>query len=700
MRKVVIVIVPVVVIGLALVAWFYFAHYRTSGAGRYATMSTEELEGEVVEEGSSEAALILAERYLRRGLLSEAARSERYVLSEDPANPEAHAILGLNYAVAGQIDQAEKEAAALKGGAGPKGTAYQLLLEAVLAARRDSSERARQYLAAFMEAAPENPVGYYYAGGFDLSSGRVERAQMSFQKALSFEGECGPALVGLGDIMNKKNRKAKALELYRKAVESDPDNFMYRQKLLEAYRGLGDEKKATAELRKILYFTPGMKQVYFERGLGLLKRKQYAQAVELAEKMLSIFDRFPEGHIVEALALASLGRRDSALVSIESSLADGFGIPQIHHCAGLGYLVLDMPGKAEEQFAKAIAVDPRSGRSYIVLAVADQLRGKYDRALREIGMAGLRGEPAVLLSFLKANVMLSKGDKKGYAENIQNGMRLVPGMERELDSSFLDSGKKSTLLGRQRNLMIVYFLNGLYEQVVETGEEVLRGFRKDLFALYYTGLAKVEQGEPEEALGYFDRILFLDAKLISARMSLGNIYLELGELEKAGSSYQAVIEADPRFGAARLALGEVLLRSGDEAGAEEAFRKAVGLLPGSSEPYRRLALLLSGKPRKGSEAVRMASKALELSPRDPVTLDTAGWVYLRSGRVREALEYLRQSVAGMPGNPSVRYHLGIAWKKLGKLEEARRELQTALLISDDFPGAEDARSTLRKLSRR
>jgi Flp pilus assembly protein TadD len=50
-------------------------------------------------------------------------------------------------------------------------------------------------------------------------------------------------------------------------------------------------------------------------------------------------------------------------------------------------------------------------------------------------------------------------------------------------------------------------------------------------------------------------------------------------------------------------------------------------------------------------------------------------------------------------NPEYHSHLGLAYAKAGRVEDARESLERALALRRDFPGADEARSTLASLKR-
>ncbi|MDJ0888058.1 MAG: cytochrome c biogenesis factor, partial [Desulfobacterales bacterium] len=78
--------------------------------------------------------------------------------------------------------------------------------------------------------------------------------------------------------------------------------------------------------------------------------------------------------------------------------------------------------------------------------------------------------------------------------------------------------------------------------------------------------------------------------------------------------------------------------------------------------------------------------AKEKFPDDPGVMDTMGLVYLRKGLIDSAILELEGSAAQLENNPTVRYHLGLAYHLKGDSQRARNELQAAL--DSDQPFAE------------
>jgi Tfp pilus assembly protein PilF len=62
--------------------------------------------------------------------------------------------------------------------------------------------------------------------------------------------------------------------------------------------------------------------------------------------------------------------------------------------------------------------------------------------------------------------------------------------------------------------------------------------------------------------------------------------------------------------------------------------------------------------------------------------------------------FLQKGVEKLPEHPEVRYHLGMAQFKKGETGQAKKTLETALKLSPNFQGADQAKATLQTLASR
>ncbi|UCF90819.1 MAG: tetratricopeptide repeat protein, partial [Desulfobacterales bacterium] len=84
----------------------------------------------------------------------------------------------------------------------------------------------------------------------------------------------------------------------------------------------------------------------------------------------------------------------------------------------------------------------------------------------------------------------------------------------------------------------------------------------------------------------------------------------------------------------------------------------------------------------------------EKLPDDPHVMDTLGWVYYKKGNYDFAIMEFSDSLAKIPENATVYYHLGLSYNKKGEKTRAREALEKALSLDATFKGAEQARNLL------
>jgi len=127
------------------------------------------------------------------------------------------------------------------------------------------------------------------------------------------------------------------------------------------------------------------------------------------------------------------------------------------------------------------------------------------------------------------------------------------------------------------------------------------------------------------------------------------------------------------------------------------YRKALQIDPDFAPAMNNLAWNYAEHGGDLDRAVRLAEKARALMPTHPDMADTLGWVYYKKGWYGKAIRPLRDSVEAQPNNPLAHYHLGMAYYKSGNTTLAQAALQHALRLSQDFPGAQEARHILTQL---
>lgn len=129
--------------------------------------------------------------------------------------------------------------------------------------------------------------------------------------------------------------------------------------------------------------------------------------------------------------------------------------------------------------------------------------------------------------------------------------------------------------------------------------------------------------------------------------------------------------------------GTRLLGEGDRAGAERAFRQALGLAPGQAEVHANLGLLLEQSER-WEEAEACYRRALELAPGQMQIHLNFGAMLTTQKRFAEAEAAYRQALALDPKSPGAWSNLGVLLACTKREAEAERCYRNALVLAPEY----------------
>jgi len=160
-----------------------------------------------------------------------------------------------------------------------------------------------------------------------------------------------------------------------------------------------------------------------------------------------------------------------------------------------------------------------------------------------------------------------------------------------------------------------------------------------------------------------------------------------------------MLKHDPKSVSALTMLGMVLEMESKPAEAVKRYEKALEIDARAVVAANNLAWLYAANGTNLDLALQLAQTAARNAPEQPVVNDTLGWVYYKKNLTTLAIRPLEFSVGKAPGNPVFRYHLGLAYARLGDRDRARKALAEAIALNPDFDGAGDARTVLASLKR-
>ena len=174
------------------------------------------------------------------------------------------------------------------------------------------------------------------------------------------------------------------------------------------------------------------------------------------------------------------------------------------------------------------------------------------------------------------------------------------------------------------------------------------------------------------------------------RFGRGDIHGGIALLERA-------VELAPTFVEAWNELGTIAYKAGQYRKAEEHFREALRHEPLAYAPMVNLGGTLLSQNRI-DEALSFNLMACSMQPGDALANSQLGMNFFYKGQLHKALEYLLRAKEADPAHFSYpQMFLADIYGKLGRLSEARSELEEVLRLHPDGQVALLAKDGLRKL---
>jgi len=159
---------------------------------------------------------------------------------------------------------------------------------------------------------------------------------------------------------------------------------------------------------------------------------------------------------------------------------------------------------------------------------------------------------------------------------------------------------------------------------------------------------------------------------------LARLQTETGSNADAAQTWRRAIDRFPDDPGLRLELSFSLERAGEMTAAETAVRDVLARWPDNASAQNSLGYLLADQNRRLDEAVTLIRKALASEPDNGAFVDSLGWAYFRLGRLDEARVELERAVYLTGGDPIVREHLGDVYKALRLKEMAHEQYRLSL----------------------
>jgi tetratricopeptide (TPR) repeat protein len=523
-----------------------------------------------------------------------------------------------------------------------------------------------------IKLSPESTL-YWKSGNVLVARGDYQRALEMFEKARERDPDDPESYFSMGQLYGGMGQQEKALEQYKRVIELAPTSTVGYDKSGDVYLDLGKYDKALEAYAKVTELTPGSSVAYWKRGEAYRAKGEFESALKMYRKARELDSQNPDPCFAMGLTFEAQAKYEQALEQYQGVIELAPQESAGYEKSGDIYFTLQNDEDALKAYAKVIELTPEAASAYWKTGEVRRTQGALEQALEMYDKA-IKLEP----------------DNADYFY----GMGQVYEMLKQQDQALICFDKVVELLPdnpvaystrAEVNLSSQRFRQALldYDRLVELEPGSAEG---------YFGRGRVYEAQEaySEAVEEFSKAIDRDPESPFAYNSRGQIYLNRKQYNEAQSDYTQAVhlarnanDVDTEL----TALSGLAVSLYFDEKYQESFVEVDRML--LLEPDYVWALTFKGdlllEFAKYADAAKLFQRANSLEPLKDDAFVSMGWAFENLGKEKAAEAQNAYKKAILSNADNLWAHKGIAnaLRLLGETEAAAAKYRYVIAHSDD-----------------
>lgn len=505
----------------------------------------------------------------------------------------------------------------------------------------------------------------FFADGVrERITGNHDKAMELFDKAREADPNDHATLYELAELHANKGNIDKSLELMKEAIALNPENRWYWVRIAQIYKYIGDYEAYADVFYTLTEMDPGNPEYFGELSSALVLLEKYEEALEVFDKLETRLGVNELLVMQKHSIYLEMGKADKAIEEI-IKLTKAFPYESRYYAMLAELYMKHGPRrKALETYEQIKQIDP--GDPYIHIAISEYYleEGDFERAFEELLLAF---ENKRLDEDTKIQILIFwlRGSEEQAEELERKTRALVEALvtthpesarahhmmaeiyyrqdEFELARDYFDTSISidSNEFMVWENMLFVLIQLQDFDALQNYGKRTSRLFPEQPLPYYFTAVAKYQLEQYPEAL----------------------------KIAETGKRF--VVKNDRLMTEFYTLIGDLNNQLGNNEVSDEAYETVLYINPAHTTALNNYAYNLSLRGENLDKAEEMSRKAVERSPEVAAYLDTYAWVLYKKGRYDEALVWIKKAVAQLEnGDGVVLEHYGDILYKLNRKSEA------------------------------
>jgi tetratricopeptide (TPR) repeat protein len=476
-----------------------------------------------------------------------------------------------------------------------------------------------------------------------VEQGRLDAAERQARLGLNDPRTRAAAYTILGTIRLQQQRIPESITLFQHAIGLDPRLIGARLSLAAAFTAQGNDAAAVKTYGQVLEVDRSNEQARFALAKYESDSGNPRQSLALIKPILAELKKSPEGLLLLTSNYLKLNDQTAAAALVK----DWIHLPNV-------------PAESSVMFALLIGNGGLTNEAVDVLESAQKAgQHSYELAFNLASFYRLNQNPALALDQYDAALAMRPDSLPALRE-----AAIVAEGQEHLERS------------------LSYWMRA--KKVAPADPDILFGFgrvclKMDLLEDAELALTEAARLKPED---------------LSYQYLLGSTKVGKKDFDSARSIFEKLIAKRPQDSQLHYAMGSVLYLQGHLADALQQFLESTKLQPSQLASYYYVALIARDQGNQ-TEAMARLEKLIQQHPDHAPSREALGELQMGAQRYAEAEANLQKAIQLDPKSVKANYQLGLLLSRMGKKEDADKQLEVAksLRIQDQ----ENSRLQLRLL---
>lgn len=464
-------------------------------------------------------------------------------------------------------------------------------------------------------------------------NGDLAKAGELYRKALDIEPNNPDALNLMGVLMTQAGQFDTAVSVLEIAAQNAPDFAPIHVNLGNAYQAAGRLDDAIQAFTTAKMADISVTEAHLNLASALIQAGHTDEALESLDIVIKLAPNAPEGYNFKGNALAELGRLDEAVAAYKTATEKKTDFFEGWVNLGQALAQQNRHDDAIVAFDTALKMQPDHGGLWAAWSGAMIAAGRSGEAETRIIEAITANPKKAQLHHALGVIRVMSGMAEAAIGPLQGALALEPANVHYL----LALGDAQTQAGHLQEARVNLEKAAMFAPNMSAPHAAL-------------AMLSHREGDPVAATEHMNAALSHvpdnDANAATYLANLASFQFACGQLDEARQSVERALSMAPDFVAALNTHAATLYRQGDFDAALADLRRATALAPDDTESLANLA----------------------------AQLETAGLL-------DEAVQTAQRAVAQAPDNAHAQATLGIALKAQGHMNEARTALERAIELN-------------------